>query len=83
MTDAELDVAVADAYDCVKVFLTHCPAGSMDEATRSAMDYVKTKFTMNNVEYRKLCDASRAAYCDVTKTPLKPHRPQRYQGKRK
>ena len=75
MTEAELDVAGSEVYDCVKSFLTYCPDGSMDAATQNAIDYVKTKFTMNSFEYRKMCDAARAAFCDITKTPLKTFRP--------
>lgn len=80
MTDVELDVAGADVYDCVKTFLTYCPAGSEESATENAMEYVKSKFSspsINNFEYRKLCDAARAAYCDITKKPLNKFRPQR------
>lgn len=84
MTDVELDVAGADVYESVKTFLTYCPDGSMESATESAIEYIKATYQMNSFEYRKLCDAARAAYCDITKKPLPTFRPQRRdQGKRR
>lgn len=81
MTEAELDVAGAEVHDCVKAFLKYCPDGSVDSATRSAMDYAKTKYTMNNIEYRKLCDSARAAFCSINKIPLKPNFRQNQSGR--
>jgi hypothetical protein len=82
-SDAEFDLAAFDVAESVKTFLTYCPDGSERSATESAMDYVKGKYALNNFQYRKLCDTARAAYCDITKQPLKPYRPQRHQGKRR
>lgn len=85
MTDAKFDLAVLDAFECVKSFLTYCPDGSERSSTQNVMDYLKTKYTINNVEYRKLCDTSRAAYADIMKKPLRAfQRPgRRSQGKGK
>lgn len=86
MTDAEFDLAALDVSECVKSFLTYCPAGSERSATQNAMDYVKGKHgEIPKDQYRKLCDTARAAYADLTKTPLRTfiRGGRRSQGKRK
>lgn len=79
-SDADFDLAASEVYDSVKTFLTYCPDGSADSATQSAIDYAKGKYALNNFQYRKLCDTARAAYCDITKTPMRQFQ---RQGKRR
>jgi DNA mismatch repair ATPase MutS len=68
MTEVEIDLAAGDIYDSIKTFLTYCPSGSANEAIGSAMEYVKGKYEMNSVEYRKINSIARQSYNDLTKT---------------
>lgn len=70
MTNVEIDLAVADIYDTIKSFLSYCPDGSMQSATENAIDYIKSKYTMNSFEYRKLSALAKTSYNDITKTTL-------------
>jgi len=67
MTEVELDLAGSEVYEAVKTFLTHCPSGSQESASSTALDSVKEKYKISSYEYRKLVNIANMTYSDITR----------------